>query len=109
MILTINNKYRIKGDALQWTLEQRKRRVAQTAQDTPAAGAPGVYTQWQGIGYFVTLAGAVGHLTELQLRISGAQDVVEALVEAKRITAEIVAALTAEFELQQRAKVAEIK
>ncbi len=109
MILTINTKYRIKGDPLQWTLEQRKRRVAQAAQDTPAAGGSAVYTQWQGVGYFPTLAGAVAHLTELQLRISGAQDVVEALVEAKRITAEISGALTAEFELQQRDKVVDIK
>ena len=43
-----------------------------------------------GIAFFPSLEQAVHGLTDLQLRTSGAQTLVEAMVEFKRISSEIV-------------------
>ncbi len=102
MLLTINDKYRIKGDEKQWILEQRKRRVVDTSRTNPLKPGGETYSRWEAIGYFPKLQQAVAHLSELQLRISGAKNVIEALVESKRIMAELVAQLSPEFELSER-------
>lgn len=95
MILPINDKYRIVGEARQWVLEQRKRRVSKR-QDV----AGDDYFEWRGVSYFPTLEMAVNSLHDLQLRTSGAKTIVEAMVESKRITSELVAALTPQFEIR---------
>ena len=98
MILPINDRYRIVGERYQWVVEEQKRRVS-TRSDVSGA----TYTEWMAVGYFITLQQAVNTLTDLQLRISGAKTIVEAQVESKRITAEMVAALSPTFHITQKA------
>ena len=94
MILPINDKYRIRGERHQWVVEERKRRVSKCSD---VSG--GAYMAWKAVGYFPTLQQAVNTLTDLQLRISGAKTIVEAMVESKRITSELVAALSPTFQI----------
>ena len=96
MQLTINDRYRIRGDQYQWIVEERKRRC-----DTSSDLRGSVYTAWRSVGYFASLTHAVATLTDLQLRTSGARDIVQAMVESKRITSELVAALSPTFQITQ--------
>ena len=98
MILPINDKYRIRGERTQWVIEERKRRHV-----APWDSGGDTYTAWEAVGYCVSLEDAVGTLTDLQLRTSGASTIVEAQVESKRIHAEMAAALApTEFHITQK-------
>ena len=101
MQLPINHKYRITGDSKQWVLEQRMRRKRQCSASVQASAD--VYTDWKPVGYYVTLKDLVRSLSELQLRTSNANTLVEAMVEVNRIGTELVAALSPSFEIKQRA------
>ncbi len=103
MQLPINDRYRIRGEEKQWVLEERHRRVVDTARSSPLKPGGETYSRWEASGYFPTLEQAVHHLTELELRISGAKNIVEAMVESKRIVSGLVAAVSPQFEIKQRA------
>ena len=94
VILPINDKHRIRGERSQWVIEERKRR-----QHNPSDSGGATYTAWEAVGYCASLGDAVGTLTDLQLRTSGAKTIVEAQVESKRISAEMVAALSPTFHI----------
>ena len=63
MIITINDDWRLRSDALQWVIERRKKRM--TADDSRKHSG-----QWASVAFFGDLAQSLRWLAERRIRAS---------------------------------------
>jgi len=101
MFLPINDQYRLAADSRCWVIEEKRSRKRKGE----------IREEWTPIRWYSTLGQAVESYAEFRLRTSEARNVVEALAEIKRITAELCEALRplphvmAALEFEQRKRV----
>lgn len=93
VILPINDKWRISSDPHCWAVQER-------AGTRKADGA--VVPNWRGRSYHTDLSSAVRHLAELQMRLSDAVTLSDALAEVQRIYDMLADALNPHFEVVRR-------
>jgi hypothetical protein len=79
MILPVDNKYRIAGDAVSWRIERRRTRRGKDA--------------WEAFKWYGTFDATVAGLGELMVRTSDAASVADALAEVERVSATLSLAL----------------
>ena len=89
MIIPINEKYRLKSDINQWSIQKF----------SPTVKNP---DKWNSIKYFHDPSSAVTELAQMSIRESDARTLTEALAEADRVTASLLAALAPVFNVKER-------
>ena len=89
MIIPINEKYRITSDKYQWILQ------------IPCKASPKKPSGWKHDQYYTTLQQLFDALPDRMLRESGAEGIVEGLVEVKRIVAELAVALSPKYTIEE--------
>ena len=89
MIIPINEKYRLKSDINQWSIQKF----------SPTVKNP---DEWKSIKYFHDPSSAVTELAQMSIRESDAKTLNEALAEADRVTTGLLAALAPVFNVKER-------
>lgn len=86
-IITLNENHRLSSDSRQWKLE--KKNINKNTKEVT----------WSPIRYYTTLDGAVNACHGYFLRISDAMEINELMSESKKITSDLVKALSPKIEL----------
>ena len=83
-IIPINEEFRLTADKHQWIIQQVRTRKGKT--------------DWESQWYFSSIQGALSHLGEVMVRVSGAQTLAEALKAVENVTTTLSQALTPKIE-----------
>ena len=83
-IIPINEEFRLTADKHQWIIQQVRTRKGKT--------------DWESQWYFSSIQGALNHLGEVMVRVSGAQTLAEALEAVENVTTTLSQALTPKIE-----------
>ena len=83
-IIPINEEFRLTADKHQWIIQQVRTRKGKT--------------DWESQWYFSSIQGALNHLGEVMVRVSGAQTLAEALKAVENVTTTLSQALTPKIE-----------
>ena len=87
MIIPIDDKYRLKSDALQWAIQKF----------TPTKKEP---KKWTSIKFFADPSQAATELVQMRIRASDVETLADALVVAKDATAGVLRALNPHFDVK---------
>ena len=91
MLIQITDEYAITSDQYSWQIAKRCNRNRDGKK----------VVEWAAIFWYSTFEGAVNGLVEYQIRLSNAQTLADALIDAKSVVADLCKALQPQIDVQK--------